>query len=173
MVNSLTSYRSIRSVLMTINQIRESYRNYAPNLDDSNSPSDEQIIDERSELTTKLSGVFEGKTTGTPLCIMLNNTDMRPESNNDIKHSIRPGHADFTYLKKYGFRDYMGSGRASGRETTARVAAGAVARKFLENRGVSVIAYTTEVGGIKCQIYDEGSIEKNAVRACDSEAAIK
>lgn len=120
-----------------------------------------------------LSGVFEGKTTGAPLSIQLQNTDMRPEAYSDIKQLYRPGHADFTYDKKYGHRDYRGSGRASGRETAARVAGGAVARKSLEGRGVSIVAYTTEVGGIKCQTFDESVIEKNPVRACDPEAAVK
>jgi chorismate synthase len=142
---------------------------------DRRKPGQSSVTSPRKEydLIKILSGIYEGKTTGTPLCIMLNNTDMRPDAYNDIKHSFRPGHADFTYIKKYGIRDYRGSGRASGRETAARVAAGAVARKFLEKRGVSVVAYTTEVGGIKCQTYDEGSIEQNAVRACDPEAAIQ
>lgn len=120
-----------------------------------------------------LSGLFEGKTTGTPLCIILYNKDMRPEAYDDIKDSFRPGHADFTYLKKYGLRDHRGSGRASGRETASRVAAGAVARKLLEKRGVSVVAYTTEIGGIQCNDFVESSIETNPVRACDPEAAVK
>ncbi|MFD0715394.1 chorismate synthase [Paenibacillus sp. GCM10027626] len=120
-----------------------------------------------------LSGVFEGKTTGVPIAIMLYNTDMRPEAYSDIQNSFRPGHADYTYLQKYGIRDHRGSGRASGRETAARVAAGAIARKSLENRGVSVVAYTKEVGGIACKTFDEASIEKNPVRACDPEAAIE
>lgn len=118
-----------------------------------------------------LSGLFEGTTTGTPLCIMLKNTDMRPSAYDTIKKMYRPGHADLSYEKKYGHRDYRGSGRASGRETAARVAAGAVARKLLERRGVSVIAYTTEIGGIHCQTCDLSSIEDNAVRACDPQAA--
>lgn len=118
-----------------------------------------------------LSGVFEGKTTGTPLFIIMHNTDMRPEAYNDIQHSFRPGHADFTYLQKYGLRDHRGSGRASGRETACRVAAGAVARKLLERRGVQVVAYTKEIGGIACHSFVEGEIENNAVRACDPEAA--
>ncbi|MFE5319476.1 chorismate synthase [Paenibacillus sp. NPDC056579] len=118
-----------------------------------------------------LSGMFEGKTTGTPLFIILYNQDMRPEAYNDIQHSFRPGHADYTYLQKYGIRDHRGSGRASGRETASRVAAGAVARKLLERRGVSVVAYTKEIGGIKCKQYVEDEIERNAVRACDPEAA--
>lgn len=118
-----------------------------------------------------VSGTFEGKTTGTPLCIMLNNTDMRPSAYDEIKSMYRPGHADLTYDKKYGFRDYRGSGRASGRETAGRVAAGAVARKLLERRGVQVQAYTTQIGDIKCETYDPEVVETNAVRACDPVAA--
>ncbi|OXL84346.1 chorismate synthase [Paenibacillus sp. SSG-1] len=120
-----------------------------------------------------LSGVFEGRTTGTPLSVMLNNTDMRPSAYDDIKQMYRPGHADFSYDQKYGIRDYRGSGRASGRETAARVAAGAVARKLLERRGVSVMAYTTEVAGIRCEAFHPDAIERNPVRACDPEAAAK
>ncbi|OMD06207.1 chorismate synthase [Paenibacillus odorifer] len=116
------------------------------------------------------SGVFEGKTTGTPLFVVLYNKDMKPEAYNDIQHSFRPGHADYTFLQKYGIRDHRGSGRASGRETAARVAGGAIARKLLERRGVEVLAYTQEVGGIKCQTFDEDVIEQNAVRACDAKA---
>ncbi|SDW18123.1 chorismate synthase [Paenibacillus sp. CF384] len=117
------------------------------------------------------SGVFEGRTTGTPLFIILHNHDMRPEAYGSIQHAFRPGHADFTYLQKYGIRDHRGSGRASGRETAARVAGGAIARKLLERRGVDVIAYSREIGGIKCETFDESIIEQNAVRACDPEAA--
>lgn len=117
------------------------------------------------------SGVFEGKTTGTSLFVVLQNHDMRPEAYSDIQNAFRPGHADFTYLEKYGIRDHRGSGRASGRETAARVAGGAIARKLLERRGVQVVAYTQEVGGIKCETFDENFIEQNAVRACDPNAA--
>ena len=120
-----------------------------------------------------LSGVYEGKTTGTPLCILLHNTDMRPEAYSDIRHSFRPGHADYTYLMKYGIRDHRGSGRASGRETAGRVAAGAVARRLLENRGVSVVAYTKAIGGIVCSTFAQSEIERNAVRACDPQAALQ
>lgn len=120
-----------------------------------------------------LSGVFEGKTTGAPLFIMLHNHDMRPEAYQEIQYAFRPGHADFTYMQKYGIRDHRGSGRASGRETASRVAGGAVARKLLERRGVRVVAYTKEVGGIACQSYEEQAIEQNAVRACDPIAAIE
>lgn len=118
-----------------------------------------------------LSGIFEGVTTGTPMAIQLVNQDMRPAAYDDIRRLYRPGHADFTYDQKYGIRDYRGSGRASGRETAARVAGGAVARKLLERRGVSVVAYTKAIGGITCSTFDEAAIEANPVRACDPEAA--
>jgi chorismate synthase len=142
---------------------------------DRRKPGQSSVTSPRKEfdIIRILSGVFAGKSTGTPLCIMLNNHDMRPEAYDDIKQAFRPGHADYTYLKKYGIRDHRGSGRASGRETAGRVAAGAVARKLLEARGVSVLAYTKEIGGIQCKTFDEQAIEQNAVRACDPAAAIK
>jgi chorismate synthase len=142
---------------------------------DRRKPGQSPVTSPRKEydVINILSGMFEGKTTGTTLFIMLHNKDMRPAAYDDIKYSFRPGHADYTYLKKYGIRDYRGSGRASGRETAGRVAGGAVARKLLENRGVSVIAYTTEIGGIKCHTFNESVIEQNDVRACDPIAAIE
>ncbi len=140
---------------------------------DRRKPGQSSVTTPRKESDTVhiQSGVYQGKTTGTPLFIILHNHDMKPEAYNDIQNSFRPGHADFTYLKKYGIRDHRGSGRASGRETAGRVAAGAVARKLLEHRGVQVVAYTTEVGGIKSETYDEQAIERNAVRTCDPVAA--
>jgi chorismate synthase len=96
--------------------------------------SDDTSPRKEYDIVNILSGVYEGKTTGTPLTMILHNTDMRSEAYDDIKYSFRPGHADFTYLQKYGLRDHRGSGRSSGRETAGRVAAGAVARKLLENR---------------------------------------
>ncbi|MBN1601507.1 MAG: chorismate synthase [Chitinispirillaceae bacterium] len=118
-----------------------------------------------------LSGIFEGETTGTPLLMILYNEDARPEAYSDIKDMFRPGHADFTYLKKYGIRDHRGSGRASGRETAARVAAGAVARKIIELRGVNVTAYTIQIGSVKCSERNLTVIEQNPVRACDLKAS--
>jgi chorismate synthase len=118
-----------------------------------------------------LSGVFEGQTTGTPLLLILYNEDARPQAYSDIKDMFRPGHADFTYLKKYGIRDHRGSGRASGRETAARVAAGTVARKIIEQRGVKVTAYTIQIGSIKCEERNLDIIEQNPVRACDLNAS--
>ena len=98
---------------------------------------------------------------------------MRPSAYDDIRELFRPGHADFTYLAKYGIRDHRGSGRASGRETAGRVAAGAVAKKLLAQRGVSVTAYTLRAAGISCESYEPDVIEKNPMRACDSKAAEK
>lgn len=140
---------------------------------DRRKPGQSSVTTPRKEydIVHILSGVFEGKTTGTPLFVILHNHDMRPDAYNDIQNSFRPGHADFTYLQKYGIRDHRGSGRASGRETAGRVAGGAIARKLLENRGVQVLAYSREIGGIKCETFDESIIEQNAVRACDPTAA--
>jgi len=118
-----------------------------------------------------LSGIFDGRTTGTPLMMLLYNSDADPAAYNDIKEMFRPGHADYTYLQKYGIRDWRGSGRASGRETAGRVAAGAVARKLLHQRGVSILAYTLRAGGISCEEFDPAQIEHNAMRACDGKAA--
>ncbi len=120
-----------------------------------------------------LSGVFEGKTTGTPILMILYNQDADPSAYDDIKQMFRPGHADYTYLHKYGLRDWRGSGRASGRETAGRVAAGAIARKCLEARGVSLFAYTRVAAGITCDTVDTSIIENNPLRACDSDAAAR
>ena len=95
-----------------------------------------------------LSGVFEGKTTGTPISMAVMNTDQRSRDYGNIMEVYRPGHADYTFDQKYGFRDYRGGGRSSGRETIARVAAGAIACRLLESLGITVRAYTREVGGI-------------------------
>lgn len=96
-----------------------------------------------------LSGVFEGKTTGTPISLMVRNEDAKPASYQDLKDVFRPGQGDYTYFKKYGVRDWRGGGRASGRETLARVAAGAVAQKLIAGAGIQVVAYTKSIGGIE------------------------
>ncbi len=97
-----------------------------------------------------LSGVFEGKTTGTPIGLLIHNTDQRSKDYTDIKDRFRPGHADYTYLKKYGIRDYRGGGRSSARETAMRVAAGAIAKKYLQERyGVIIQGYLAQLGPIK------------------------
>jgi chorismate synthase len=120
-----------------------------------------------------MSGFFEGKTTGTPLMMILYNKDAQPSAYDEIKELYRPGHADFSYTMKYGIRDWRGSGRASGRETAGRVAAGAVARKILEARGVSIMAYTRRAAGIEIESFDPDVIEKNPLRAPDMKAAEK
>ena len=124
-----------------------------------------------SDHVSILSGIFEGHTTGTPILLILYNKDADPSAYDELKQLFRPGHADYTYLQKYGLRDWRGSGRASGRETAGRVAAGAIARKLLERRGVRLLAYTTKAAGIECRRFDPQAIEHNPLRACDPEAA--
>ncbi|MFQ3210618.1 MAG: chorismate synthase [Candidatus Paceibacteria bacterium] len=96
-----------------------------------------------------LSGVFEGRTTGTPIGLMIENTDQRSKDYGNIKDQFRPAHADYTYMHKYGVRDYRGGGRSSARETAMRVAAGAVAKKFLAGRGIAISGYLSQLGPIK------------------------
>ncbi|MBI9105807.1 MAG: chorismate synthase [Spirochaetales bacterium] len=120
-----------------------------------------------------VSGLFEGKTTGTPLTIILHNKDADSGAYSNIKDFFRPGHADYTYHHKYGIRDYRGSGRASGRETAGRVAAGAVAKKILEAYGIKITAFTLEAAGIRCESIDLSIIEDNPMRAADAAAAWK
>ena len=141
---------------------------------DRRKPGQSSVTTPRQEPDTVqiLSGLFDGRTTGTPLMMILYNADADPSAYNSIKDLFRPGHADFTYLQKYGIRDWRGSGRASGRETAGRVAAGAVARKLLRQRGVSVLAYTLSAGGVTCERFEPSQIEQNALRACDPEAAV-
>ena len=140
---------------------------------DRRKPGQSDVTTPRQEPDTVhiLSGIFEGMTTGTPILMILFNSDADPSAYDNIKELFRPGHADFTYLSKYGIRDWRGSGRASGRETAGRVAAGAVARKLLERRGVSVMGYTLRAGGISCEKFEPQEIENNPLRACDAEAA--
>ena len=120
-----------------------------------------------------LSGVFEGRTLGTPICLLVYNKDQNSKSYEEIKNLFRPGHAAYTYLSKYGIQDYRGGGRSSGRETIGRVASGAVAQLILKNQGVEIIAYTKEVGNIKAAKIDYSEIEKNPVRCPDPVAAEK
>jgi chorismate synthase len=124
-----------------------------------------------SDTVRILSGWFEGRATGTPMLLILYNEDQRPSAYDAIRDKFRPGHADYTYLKKYGIRDYRGSGRASGRETAARAAAGAIAKKMLGLRGISILAYTKRAAGVLCPAFDPDEIERNPMRACDAAAA--
>ncbi len=114
-----------------------------------------------------LSGVFEGKTIGTPIMMVVFNKDQRSRDYSQIKNTYRPGHADYVFDAKYGFRDYRGGGRSSARETLARVAAGAVAKLFLKTIGVDIKAYVTQVHDIKTTQVDYNFIEKNPLRICD------
>jgi chorismate synthase len=109
-----------------------------------------------------LSGVFEGVTTGTPIGLLIENTDQRSKDYSNIKASFRPGHADYTYLQKYGIRDYRGGGRASARETAMRVAAGAIAKKYLRERyGILIHACLAQLGPIKLERVDWQFVETN------------
>ena len=109
-----------------------------------------------------LSGVFEGRTTGTPIGLIIENTDQRSRDYSNIKNLYRPSHADYTYDRKYGFRDYRGGGRASARETAMRVAAGAIAKKYLaEHCGVSIRGYLSQLGPIEIEKIDFEEIENN------------
>ena len=115
-----------------------------------------------------LSGVFEGRTTGTPIGLLIQNKDQRSKDYGDIKDKFRPGHADYTYQQKYGIRDYRGGGRSSARETTMRVAAGAIARKYLRERlGVEVRGYLSQLGPIELGATDFGAIDDNPFFCAD------
>lgn len=127
--------------------------------------------DDKAEI---LSGIFEGKSTGTPISIIIKNTSQRSSDYGNLATTFRPGHADYTYYEKYGIRDYRGGGRSSGRETAARVAAGAIASQILENllgKDFSITAYTRMAAGIECFETNLSVIEENPLRACDLEAA--
>ena len=114
-----------------------------------------------------LSGVFEGKTTGTPISMLINNTDAISKSYNSFKDIYRPGHADLSYDAKYGIRDYRGGGRSSNRETVARVAAGAIAKKILESFKIKTFGFVSQIGDIKCDNVVQSYIEKNPLRIPD------
>jgi chorismate synthase len=130
-----------------------------------NEPDEAQIV----------SGIFEGKTTGTPICILIKNQDQRSKDYGPISEILRPGHASQTYIEKYGVFDFRGGGRASGRETALRVAAGAIAKQFLRERGVEILAYTRQVADIVSEASTEAVsaevIESNIVRAPDASSA--
>ena len=125
-----------------------------------------------------LSGVFEGKTTGTPILLLAVNADARSEDYDELKQVHRPSHADYTYLKKYGRRDFRGSGRASARETLARVAAGAIAKKYLKQQlGLEILSFVDQVGTIRAEVdlssLSLQAIEQTIVRCPDPSAAKK
>lgn len=145
---------------------------------DRRRPGQSSITTPRKEEDTIhiLSGVFEGRTTGTPILLLAYNKDAKSEDYDALKDIYRPSHADFTYMMKYGRRDFRGSGRASARETLARVAAGAIAKKYLkEHLNVEILSYVEQVGPIRCDI-DQAevhmeAIEKNIIRCPDQAVA--
>jgi chorismate synthase len=118
-----------------------------------------------------LSGVFEGVTLGSPIAMLVRNTDARSKDYDALKDMFRPGHADFAYERKYGVRDHRGGGRASGRETVGRVAAGALGRTALATIGVSIVGGTVQVGEVRAARRDWDEVEKNPVRCPDADAA--
>jgi chorismate synthase len=150
-------------------------------------PGQSKIVTQRDEADKPeiLSGLFEGRTTGTSLAILVRNQDQRSRDYEDIKHVYRPGHADYTYDAKYGFRDYRGGGRSSARETTVRVAAGVVAKKLIAGAfGGRVVGYVNQVGDIVAQVADPEAVtleqveklpsgEPNIVRCPDAAAAAR
>jgi chorismate synthase len=141
-------------------------------------PGQSKLVSQRQEedVPEIWSGVFEGKTDGTPIAVLFRNTDHRIQDYSDIKEKYRPGHADFTFDAKFGFRDYRGGGRSSARETLGRVAAGAIARKLLADAGIRVLGYVKQVGTIRAEIPDPtqvtlDEVEASPVRCPDSLAA--
>jgi chorismate synthase len=114
-----------------------------------------------------LSGIFEGKSTGTPIAMIIYNTNQKSKDYSNIKDVFRPGHADFTYFHKYGIRDYRGGGRSSARETAARVAAGAIAKLMLAELEIEVLSGISEIAGIKSKIYDYEEAKKSIIYALD------
>ncbi len=136
---------------------------------DRRRPGQSKVSTPRKESDTVeiVSGVFDGRTMGPPVAMIIRNQNFDPGAYTTIKHKFRPGHADYSYLAKYGVRDWRGSGRASGRETACRVAAGAVAKKFLQSKGIDVIGFSQEIAGIKAETVDYDLIEDNIVRTGD------
>ena len=144
---------------------------------DRRRPGQSSIVTARDEKDRVkiLSGVFEGKTTGTPIGFMVENGNQHSSDYENIRHTFRPSHADYTYTEKYGLRDHRGGGRSSARETLSRVVGGAFARQALAKLGIKVYAYTSQVGDIRLDkdytAYDPSSIENNIVRCPDESVA--
>jgi chorismate synthase len=140
---------------------------------DRRKPGTSSFATQRKEedLVEIISGVFEGKTTGTPIGLLIRNTDQKSKDYGNIAQTFRPGHADYTYTMKYGFRDYRGGGRSSARETAMRVAAGAIAKKFLKERfGVLVRGHVTQIGTEHANALDWDLVNQNPFFCGDAEA---
>ena len=140
---------------------------------DRRRPGQSKVVTQRRESDTVrvLSGVYEGKTTGAPIAMVIFNEDQRSRNYDNLKDLFRPGHGDFTFYAKYGHRDHRGGGRQSGRETACRVAAGAVAMKILRAMGVSITGHAIEVAGIRAKRFVREFIEQNPVRCADPDVA--
>lgn len=145
---------------------------------DRRKPGQSHITTPRAEtdIIHILSGIFEGKTTGTPILMLAYNKDVKSEDYDELKKAFRPSHADFTYLMKYGIRDYRGSGRASARETLARVATGTIAKKYLKQHlNIEILSYVEQVGEIKANInmatVNQHDIDANIIRCPDKKMA--
>ena len=136
---------------------------------DRRKPGQSKLVTQRKEddKVEILSGVFEGKTTGTPICLVIWNKDQDSSKYDKLKGVFRPGHADLGFYKKFGIRDHRGGGRSSGRETAARVASGAIAKKILAKNKIKVVGYVTQIGKIMVDEVDLDEIEKNDVRCAD------
>ncbi|MBQ9827089.1 MAG: chorismate synthase [Lachnospiraceae bacterium] len=147
---------------------------YIQKLLDRRRPGNSEFATARKESDTVhiMSGVFEGITTGTPVSLIIYNEDQRSADYSELRDKFRPGHADYTFQKKYGVRDYRGGGRSSGRETAARVAAGAVAEAFLDMLGISFLSFTRSIGSIFCDdsFFDEDFIYENDLYMPDRNA---
>ena len=144
---------------------------------DKRKPGQNAFTTQRSEedQVEILSGVFEGRTTGTPISMLVKNKDQRSQDYSEIASYYRPGHGDYTFDEKYGFRDYRGGGRSSARETIGRVAAGAVAVRLLNELGIRLISYVKEIGPVRISedTFSAEEIEKNPFRMPDAEAAAR
>ena len=126
---------------------------------------------QESDRVMVLSGLMDGQTTGAPMTMIIGNQDARPGAYDHLRHVCRPGHADYTYQGKYGLRDWRGGGRSSGRETVARVAAGAVAAQVLAPRGITIVAHTVQVGTVRARRFQREVLDQNALRCGDPDAA--
>jgi chorismate synthase len=143
---------------------------------DRRKPGTSQFTTQRREddAVKILSGVFEGKTTGTPIGLVIENTDQKSKDYANIAATFRPGHADYTYTQKYGFRDYRGGGRSSARETAMRVAAGAIAKKYLKEKfGVEIRGHVTQIGDVKAEKLDWSIVNHNPFFCGDADAVPK
>lgn len=142
-------------------------------------PGQSELVSDRMETDNPeiLSGIMENTTTGAPIALWISNKDAKPADYDALEHVYRPSHADYTYQQKYGIRDHRGAGRASARETAARVAAGAVAKALLGGHNISIQAFVEQIGGIRMRdpqvIPDNDAVEANLVRCPDPEAAAK